>query len=136
MDSWTRYRLDSAQQWAPLFPEAGIIHLGSSRTPFTVSMMHQLRCLDVIRDQLTRPKSQRDIEPTRHCLNYLRQTVICRGDLHFDPIQYPHKVNALHPHAIRRCKDWGAVYGAVWKNQQESKNGLFEQKNKSNAMAE
>lgn len=118
-DSWTRYKLDSAQQWAPLFPEGGIIHLGPERTPYTVSMMHQLRCLNVIRDQLSRPRSERDAEPTRHCLNYIRQMATCRGDLQFDPIQYPHKVNALDPHAVRRCRDWRAVYDAVWKNQQE-----------------
>ena len=118
-DSWTRYKLDSAQQWAPLFPEGGVIHLGRDHTQYTVSMMHQLRCLDVIRDQLTRSLSERDAEPTRHCLNYIRQMATCRGDLQFDPIQYPHKVNALHPHAMRRCKDWRAVYDAVWKNQQK-----------------
>ncbi|PIL34471.1 hypothetical protein GSI_03248 [Ganoderma sinense ZZ0214-1] len=123
-DSWTRYQLDSSQQWAPLFPEGGIIHLGPTRTPYTVSMMHQLRCLDVIRDQLNRPKSERDAEPTRHCLNYVRQMATCRGDLQFDPIQYPHKVNALHPHAVRRCRDWRAVYDAVWKNQQEHRDWL------------
>ena len=118
-DSWTRYKLNSAQQWAPLFPEGGIIHLEPERIPYTVSMMHQLRCLDVIRDQLSRPRSERDTEPTRHCMNYIRQMATCRGDLQFDPIQYPHKVNALDPHAVRRCRDWRAVYDAVWKNQQE-----------------
>lgn len=90
--------------------------------------MHQLRCLDVVRDQLTRPKNQRDIEPTRHCMNYLRQMIVCRGDLQFDPMQYASQINALEAHAIRRCKDWGAVYGAVWKNQEEYKNWLLEQK--------
>ena len=133
-DSWTRYKLDSAEQWTPLFPEGGIIHLGEPRIPYTVSMMHQLRCLDVVRDQLTRRKGERDIEPTRHCLNYLRQMVLCRGDLQFDPIQYPHQVNALHPHAIRRCKDWGAVYDAVRKNQREYRDWLLDQKNITDAL--
>ncbi|KAL7278216.1 hypothetical protein ACG7TL_008191 [Trametes sanguinea] len=119
IDSWTRYRLDSAQEWAPLFPGGGVIHLGPERTPYTVSMMHQLRCLDVLRDQLNRPKSERSEQPTRHCLNYLRQSLYCRADLQLDPYQYPHKVNALHPHAIRRCKDWRAVYAKVEENQRE-----------------
>ncbi|KAJ2986658.1 hypothetical protein NUW54_g9685 [Trametes sanguinea] len=32
IDSWTRYRLDSAQEWAPLFPQGGVIHLGPDHT--------------------------------------------------------------------------------------------------------
>ncbi|RPD54580.1 hypothetical protein L226DRAFT_493490 [Lentinus tigrinus ALCF2SS1-7] len=113
LDSWTRYTLFSPQQWQPLFPEGGIVHLGPQGQPFTVAMMHQLRCLDVVRDQLTRTKAERDEEPTRHCMNYLRQTVQCRGDLHMDGYQYPHKVNPVHPHPIRRCKDWRVVYDKV-----------------------
>ncbi|RDX40730.1 hypothetical protein OH76DRAFT_1467425 [Lentinus brumalis] len=119
MDSWTRFTLDSGAQWAPLFPDGGIIHLGPGRTPYTVSMMHQLRCLNAVRDQLTRPIRERDAELTRHCLNYLRQMVTCRGDLQVDPYQYAHNINAVHPHAMRRCKDWGAVYEKVWENQRE-----------------
>ncbi|KAI0821762.1 hypothetical protein BC628DRAFT_1412729 [Trametes gibbosa] len=119
IDSWTRYHLDSAQQWAPLFPEGGVIHLGPERTPYTVSMMHQLRCLDVVRDQLNRPKSERSEQPAKHCLNYIRQQLLCREDLQLDPYQYPHKVRALHPHAIRKCKDWRAVYEKVEENQRE-----------------
>ena len=119
MDSWTRYTLRSGAQWAALFPDGGVIHLGPSHKPYTVSMMHQLRCLDVLRDQFTRPVRDRDVEPTRHCLNYLRQMVTCRGDLQFDPYQYAHKINAVHPHAIRRCKDWRVVYERVWGNQRE-----------------
>ncbi|KAI0660222.1 hypothetical protein C8Q70DRAFT_82426 [Cubamyces menziesii] len=119
VDSWTRYKLDSAQQWAPLFPGGGVIHLGEDHEPYTVSMMHQLRCLDVVRAQLAQPKHARTEEPTRHCMNYLRQTLFCRGDLQLDAYQYPHKVNAVHPHPIRRCKDWRAVYEKVAENQRE-----------------
>lgn len=119
IDSWTRYTLDSGAEWQPLFPEGGVIHVGPSRTPYTVSMMHQLRCLDVLREQFTLPLRDRQAEPARHCLNYLRQTLACRGDLQIDPYQYAHKVNAVHPHAIRRCKDWRPVYEKVWENQKE-----------------
>ncbi|KAM5540006.1 hypothetical protein V8D89_006338 [Ganoderma adspersum] len=109
-DSWTR-------GLRCFKPEGGVIHLGPERTPYIVSMMHQLRCLDVIRDQLSQPK--------------IRQMVTCRGDLQFDPIQYPHNVNALHPHAVRRCRDWRAAYGAVWRNQKEHRDLLKERMNTS-----
>ncbi|RDX40717.1 hypothetical protein OH76DRAFT_1412755 [Lentinus brumalis] len=116
IDSWTRYSLFSPLEWQPLFPAGGIVHLGPKREPYTVSMLHQLRCLDVIRDQLSRVKAERDEEPTRHCLNYLRQMLQCRGDLQLDAYQYAHKVGALHPHAVRRCKDWRVVYQKVAEN--------------------
>ncbi|KAI0631475.1 hypothetical protein C8Q77DRAFT_138846 [Trametes polyzona] len=129
IDSWTRYRLDSAQQWAPLHPGGGVIHLGPDRDPYTVSMMHQLRCLDVVRDQLNRPKSERSEQPTRHCMNYLRQMLLCRGDLQLDPYQYPHKVRAVHPHAIRRCKDWRVIYDKVGENQRDHAEWIARQQN-------
>lgn len=134
-DSWTRYHLDAAQQWAPLFPEGGIIHLGPEQTPYTVSMMHQLRCLDVLRDQLNRPKSERSEQPARHCLNYIRQQLMCRGDLQLDPYQYPHKVRAVHPHAIRKCKDWRAVYEKVEENQMEYAAWVGRQLNSSSSLS-
>ncbi|EIW52671.1 uncharacterized protein TRAVEDRAFT_24130 [Trametes versicolor FP-101664 SS1] len=134
-DSWTRYHLDAAQQWAPLFPEGGIIHLGPEQTPYTVSMMHQLRCLDVLRDQLNRPKSERSEQPARHCLNYIRQQLMCRGDLQLDPYQYPHKVRAVHPHAIRKCKDWRAVYEKVEENQMEYAAWVGRQLNASSSLS-
>ncbi|OJT11911.1 hypothetical protein TRAPUB_11557 [Trametes pubescens] len=134
-DSWTRYHLDAAQQWAPLFPEGGVVHLGPEKTPYTVSMMHQLRCLDVVRDQLNRPKSERSEQPARHCLNYIRQQLMCRGDLQLDPYQYPHKVRAVHPHAIRKCKDWRAVYAKVEENQMEYAAWAERQRNSSSSLS-
>ena len=52
-------------------------------------------------------------------MNYLRQSLMCRGGLQIDSYQYPHKTNPVHPHPIRRCKDWRAVYDKVWENQRE-----------------
>ena len=83
-----------------------------------MGMMHQLRCLDTIRAQLARPRAEREEQPTRHCLNYLRQVLMCRDEgLKLDPFQYAHKVMSLSKHPIRRCKDWRPVYEKVWENQ-------------------
>ncbi|KAI0755661.1 hypothetical protein C8Q74DRAFT_1304876 [Fomes fomentarius] len=132
LDSWTRYHLSSSEEWAPLFPEGGVIHVGPSHTPYTVAMMHQLRCLDALREQLSRPRLERDVEPTRHCMNYLRQVIMCRGDLVVDWYQYVHKINSLNRHAVRRCKDWTAVYEKVWDNQKEHSAWLKSRANSTN----
>lgn len=117
IDRWTRYTLDSPEPWKELFPGGGVVHIGPERAPYTVSMLHQLRCLDVVREQLTRVRNTRDLEPTRHCLNYLRQTLMCRSDIHLDAYQYLHKVNALDSHPVRKCRNWTSVYEKVAENQ-------------------
>ena len=118
-DAWTRYNLHSSAEWAMLYPGNGIVHLGHDKTPYTVSMFHQLRCLDVVRDQLTRPKTRRDTEPTRHCMNYLRQMSSCHADLDFEPNQYVHEINPVHPNPVHRCLDWRPVYEELRRNHEE-----------------
>ncbi|KIP10242.1 hypothetical protein PHLGIDRAFT_66071 [Phlebiopsis gigantea 11061_1 CR5-6] len=82
--------------------------------------MHQLRCLDVIRDQLTRPKVDRDVHLTNHCMNYLRQIIMCHGDTHLDPILYTSDTKTVEDHPVRRCLDWRAVYDRVFRPQDGS----------------
>ena len=118
-DSGLRYDLNASQAWGALVPGEGLIHLGPHHEPFLVSMFHQLRCLDVMRDQLSKPRAQRDEQPARHCMNYIRQMILCRGDTHLDPYQYPSNIHPVEPHPVRRCLDWRAVYEAVEKNQKE-----------------
>lgn len=74
-------------------------------------MFHQIRCLNVIRLGVVNwpPKSP---ELTRHCLNYLRQIILCRSDLFLESL--PGKADRY-----RTCKDWSVIYAQVEKNQQE-----------------
>ncbi|KAI1782599.1 hypothetical protein LXA43DRAFT_1103693 [Ganoderma leucocontextum] len=118
-DSGLRYDLNASQAWGALVPGEGLVRLGVHREPFMVAMFHQLRCLDVMRDQLTKPRAQRDEQPARHCMNYIRQMILCRGDTHLDPYQYPSNIHPVEPHPVRRCLDWRAVYEAVEANQKE-----------------
>ncbi|RDX45945.1 hypothetical protein OH76DRAFT_1356928 [Lentinus brumalis] len=118
-DSGLRYDFNASQAWGALVPGDGLIHLGPNHEPFMVSMFHQLRCLDVVRDQLTKSRAQREEQPARHCMNYIRQMILCRGDTNLDPYQYPSNIHPVEPHPVRRCLDWNAVYSAVVANQRE-----------------
>ncbi|KAI0755608.1 hypothetical protein C8Q74DRAFT_1210447 [Fomes fomentarius] len=120
-DSGLRYDFNASQAWGALVPGDGLIYLGPKREPFMVSMLHQLRCLDVMRDQLTKPRAQRDEQPARHCMNYIREMILCRGDTNLDPYQYPSNIHPVEPHPVRRCLNWNAVYEAVEENQREYK---------------
>ncbi|RPD52400.1 hypothetical protein L226DRAFT_616399 [Lentinus tigrinus ALCF2SS1-7] len=116
-DSGLYYDFNASQAWGALVPGDGLIYVGDQHEPFMVSMFHQLRCLNVMRDQLTKPRAQREEQPARHCMNYIRQMILCRGDTNLDPYQYPSNIHPVEPHPVRRCLDWNAVYDAVEKNQ-------------------
>lgn len=122
-----RYQVDSedaAAEWAALAPAKGIIHLGEHRRPFSISMFHQLRCLDILRKdivqvQKTNSKLSDPVEAAlaQHCLNYVRQMLFCGVDTTLDIIAgTPPKTPAVYPDRFK-CQDWDAVYDAVRRNQ-------------------
>jgi len=117
-DQTLHYGLDNAAEWAALSPNDGVIYLGKDHEPYTVSMLHQLKCMDVIRAQLVEHDPERN-DLARHCMNYVRQTTLCRGDDNLEPYQYPSRIEGLDKHNIRKCFDWNAVYDAVEENVRE-----------------
>ncbi|KAF9228297.1 hypothetical protein BS17DRAFT_799668 [Gyrodon lividus] len=118
-DKGLRYGLHDSEQWFALFPGDGLVYLGEDHQPAMVSMIHQLRCINVLREQLSLPKALREEQPARHCMNYLRQMTLCRGDIYLDPFQYASRIKAVDPVPVRRCLDWEAVYKAVEANQKD-----------------
>ncbi|OCH85535.1 hypothetical protein OBBRIDRAFT_838895 [Obba rivulosa] len=116
------YDLHSDNEWSLLIPGDGIVHLGPQHQPFMVSMLHQLRCIDVIRKQAAVTRDRRDMELSHHCINYLRQMTLCRGDMYLDAYEYTSKNEPLDKHPIRRCLDWRTVYEAIEANQREFPN--------------
>jgi hypothetical protein len=115
------YELDTpngAAEWAALIPRNGTIYLGEGRHPFSLSMFHQLRCLDIIRSDISHTVTT-GISPTtelsRHCLNYLRQMVLCRSDVRLENLRGN---RGTYPGLVT-CKDWAAVYKEVKENQDQ-----------------
>lgn len=124
------FRLDAEDgilEWKAMIPGGdGIIHLGAHHQPYGISMFHQLRCLDIIRDETVRDRSAGDniSELGRHCLNYIRQMVICRGDLELESFQFASHKNPIDLFGVYECKDWEGVYTLVKKNQEKHKSRL------------
>ncbi|KAL5513571.1 hypothetical protein ACEPAH_3970 [Sanghuangporus vaninii] len=121
-----RYALDTshgAVQWRALVPSAapnGTIYLGADARPFTVSMLHQLQCLDIIRTALVMEEEEDREEDTRllvltnHCMNYLRQVTLCHGHLALESVrsdQRP-KITDL-TRSTYVCRDWRVLYDAL-----------------------
>jgi hypothetical protein len=111
-------------QWATLIPEhGGIVRLGPDRTPFMLSMYHQLRCLDIMRrdyiaGSLSPPGEHETSPSTRHCLNYIRQMVMCRGDRRLESVIDPFGEHAVQVRGTQTCRNWEQVYAFVRGNEE------------------
>ncbi|KAI0318449.1 hypothetical protein OF83DRAFT_1056870 [Amylostereum chailletii] len=86
------------------FPSGEHIVRGKDGEEYTVAMLHQLRCLDIVRDAFVNGSG---IGPlTRHCLNYLRQSILCLADTRLEPVIVSFSSDYV-------CSDWEALYDAI-----------------------
>jgi len=142
----THYQLSGPSadaEWDALAPNDGMLHLGPHRHPYSISLFHQLRCLDIIRLQLrlqlniiasttadqpgessASPALRGDTHDGddklgRHCLNYMRQMVLCRADLAVDPVLGRELDAARVRPDTNQCVDWRRVYEELEMNQRE-----------------
>ncbi|KAF8183858.1 hypothetical protein K438DRAFT_1599276 [Mycena galopus ATCC 62051] len=110
------YRLSGPQadaQWEALIPASdGLVRAGPLNELFMVSMYHQLRCLDIMRrDYIAGANGKNTTDPsTRHCLNYIRQMVLCRGDRRLERVVDPYGAHAVQIRGPYTCGDWTQVY--------------------------
>ncbi|KAJ7074803.1 hypothetical protein C8F01DRAFT_35265 [Mycena amicta] len=106
-------------QWRALIPDnGGIVELGERN--FMLSMIHQLRCLDIIRRDYVAGWEGRRTTPngevsaqTHHCLNYIRQMVLCRGDRRLECVVDPFGQHAVQIRGTQTCRDWSKVFDSV-----------------------
>ena len=93
---------------------------GGERKPFTFSLFHQLRCLNIVRESLMARRRPPYIEPNRlavHCVNYLRQMVLCRADLTLESARHPVGPNTVVSDVTHVCRDWSVIWDEVEGNQ-------------------
>lgn len=94
-------------EWAELIPNGGLVQVNNET--YTITLFHQLRCLDIVRKGLRDRMTSHPGELERHCVNYLRQTLTCRGDVHMEILGGP----LSHTQAIQDsfvCNDWERAY--------------------------
>ncbi|KAI9433470.1 hypothetical protein H4582DRAFT_981894 [Lactarius indigo] len=123
------YQLNADLEWRALVPANGTIYLGPERRPFTISMFHQLRCIDTIRTELLSTRGLHTPPPpselSRHCFNYLRQMALCRSDTTLVQVLNP---DDPHPFAdVAVCNDWEHVYTEVRRNQEHHREASGEE---------
>ena len=120
-----RYGLNAALEWDALVPYNGLVQIAedspdSLRQPYTLSMFHQLHCLNSLRHQYLLPREERNVRAIHHCMNYIRQMILCRGDMHSEPFMADGTDRpSVETHGTYRCRDFRAVYAAVEENHEQ-----------------
>ncbi|KAJ6630984.1 hypothetical protein B0H10DRAFT_1980202 [Mycena sp. CBHHK59/15] len=118
LDNTVRYAINSVDgeaEWAAMTPGNGIIHLGSTGS-------HSLRCISILRKEMqsmhtaSSEHNASDWALTQHCLNYMRQMLLCAADTIMDVVLGPTSHPLVVPE-IFTCKDWNLIYDAVRINQ-------------------
>jgi hypothetical protein len=114
-------------QWKSRLPSGdGLIQLGPSGRVFSVGLFHELRCLNIIRSALGEifahpEKSTPDVDGqpplVKHCMDYIRQMVLCHADLTVMNIKTVQGRGHVADSAVTRvCKDHGAIFAAAEEN--------------------
>lgn len=122
-ESAAHLRMEDGVEWKAFVPGDGIIYLGPREQSFMPSMFHEIRCIDIIRERIVtigKPseqnaeKASRQFELANHCINYLRQMVLCHGDLTLENV-IGRPANAYGDEQV--CWDWELAYHEAEKNQ-------------------
>ncbi|KAK7688218.1 hypothetical protein QCA50_008588 [Cerrena zonata] len=88
-------------------------------------MFHQLRCLNIVREVIVdfyadESPDAKVNKPTlvRHCMSYLRQTVLCRADMKMETVRAPKGHQMTVSDVTHTCRDWTMVYEAAERDHQ------------------
>ncbi|KAK0212017.1 hypothetical protein IW262DRAFT_1412950 [Armillaria fumosa] len=99
----------------------GTIRLGPENRLFFISFWHQLHCLRMMHAALkANAASLDDLLHAEHCLNLLRQWVLCHADTSLEPGDFTKRNfkydlgNQLHV-----CHDWDTLYVEASRNWHE-----------------
>jgi len=121
------YAVDDDAQWNSTLPlGSGMIHLGPERRPFSISLFHQLRCLDILRREIhartkAGDKASQASELSSHCMNYLRQMILCRADTRLEPGRHHYGPHITGWTITGTCNDYEAVFSAANRNYEETR---------------
>jgi hypothetical protein len=127
------YGLYADADWRSLFPQgqSGFVALGGTRERFAIGMYHQLHCLEVLRTGYAAGKGAALEYPgngtiwdhhVNHCLNYLREVVLCNADTTLIPaIPEDGEFIATSMGVVHRCKDWTQLREIVERNMDETR---------------
>jgi hypothetical protein len=122
------YEPNATAEWHTLFPSGGgFVRLGPEYRLFGVSMFHQLHCLDKLRRAVVHdPPSEWERWHTQHCLNYVRQMLLCSSSNRLEPVKDVAdglKVDGLE--LEHTCRDWSVLRRIAEENFKDWPEGVY-----------
>ncbi|KAJ7160005.1 hypothetical protein C8R43DRAFT_1086874 [Mycena crocata] len=109
---------DALEIWATTSSKGyGYVRLGSEQRVFAVSMFHELHCVRLMRAALAGRYDTYARGHMHHCLNYLRQMILCSPNLTLEPSDVLSRDFELdRVGATHVCMDWSALYSEAADN--------------------
>ncbi len=112
---------DAESKWMSIYPDGfGFVRLGEGRRILCTSMFHQLHCVDKLRRALDNPDDPvATIPHLQHCLNYLRQMLICASDVTLEPEEFDPSRDVTEASGVgvtHTCRDSSAIYETINEN--------------------
>ncbi|EIW57653.1 uncharacterized protein TRAVEDRAFT_21203 [Trametes versicolor FP-101664 SS1] len=89
--------------------------LGPDDRTLVVTMFHELHFLRML--NLASTPNITTLPHVTHCLNYLRQSILCSPDLALEPGDIEESdFEVDRTHGVHECKDWAPIYHFVAQN--------------------
>ena len=101
----------------------GYLRLGPGSRLFDTTMSHELHCLRVLNLAFTEAWSL-ETGHIHHCLNYLRQSILCDCDLTLEPGDFERRdFTTTRMGGNHICRDWSVWYDIMDRNYKAWLNG-------------
>ncbi|TFK24210.1 hypothetical protein FA15DRAFT_592771, partial [Coprinopsis marcescibilis] len=112
---------EAMEQWATSqVGGGGFLRLGSPYRGFAIPMFHSLHCMRLMRYALDGQYSAYARGHMQHCLNYLRQEILCASDVAVEPADILQRdYEEVRFGSVHVCKDWEALFADAEKNWDE-----------------
>lgn len=109
--------VDSDKEWSSLLPSGGhVVHISresGSVEKHTVTLFHQMRCLDVIRHEYN-AATGRPSPLVKHCMSYLHQMLLCQLNPSLESTK--NVLGSVERSYNAVCRDWTALYDEAERN--------------------
>ncbi|GJJ08928.1 hypothetical protein Clacol_003148 [Clathrus columnatus] len=109
LDDTVHYNLrgeDGDSEFGLLVP--AVLQDNPNSTFSSTTMVHQLQCLQVLRDDYV---AGRISSITQHCMEYLRQSILCTADTRLESVRFSHPPHVVGLPGDYECNDWTEVLG-------------------------
>lgn len=94
----------------------GYVRLGPEGRLFDTSMSHELHCLRVLNLAFGKTRVP-DAGHIQHCLNYIRQSILCNPDLTLERGNFEDRDFSTEKFgATHVCRDWSVWYNVMDEN--------------------